>query len=152
MIDSLEHEDILDAYDDDEFQVVDVETGEPDEEDKPIKEETLMEVLSKIERMKARLRFSKNRAKIDRARMLALKKHSDSKKINKRARHLAVNLMRKKLLKGRDPSTLATSERERIDRIIEKKKPVLSRIAMKLTSRVRQTEKERLSHKNFTRK
>ena len=58
--------------------------------------------------------------------------------------------IKKKLLKGRDLSTLSTSERERIDRIIEKKKTVIGRMAMKLTPRIRQIEKERLSHKNFT--
>ena len=82
--------------------------------------------------------------------MLALKRHSDSKKINKRARHLAVNIMRKKLLKGRSSSSLPTSERERIDRIIEKRKSTIGRMAMKLTPKVRQIEKDRLSHKNFT--
>mgnify|MGYP003336356448 FL=1 len=143
-------DDYMDAYDDNEFSVVDKETGEECEEEKPVKEEVINEVLSKIERMKARLRFAKNKAKIERARMLALKRHSDSKTINKRARHLAVNNMKKKLLKGRDLSTLSTTEKERIDRIIEKKKTVIGRMAMKLTPRIRQIEKERLSHKNFT--
>lgn len=150
MINSLTDDDIMDAYDDDEFAVVDSETGEECEEEKPVKEEVIMEVLSKIERMKARLRFAKNRPKLERARMLALRKHSDSKKINKRARHLAVNLMRKKLLRGKSAQGLSTNEKERIDRIIEKKKKVIGRMAMKLTQRVRQTEKDRLSHKHFT--
>jgi hypothetical protein len=82
--------------------------------------------------------------------MLALKKHSDSKKINKRARHMAVNIIKKKLTKGRDISSLSSTEKERIDRIVEKRKKVIGRMAMKLTSKIRQIEKERLSHKNYT--
>lgn len=150
LIDQISDEDLMDIYDEDEFSVVDVESGEECEEEKPVSEETLIEVLSKIERMKARLRFSRNQPKIQRARMLALKKHSDSKKINKRARHLAVNLMRKKLLKGRPESSVSTNEKERIDRIIEKRKKFIGRMAIKLTQKVRQLEKERLSHKNYT--
>jgi len=150
MIDSLEHEDYLDAYDDDEFGIVDVETGEEEEEEKPVNEQAIMEVLSKIERMKARLRFAKNKPKIQRARMLALKRHSDSKKINKRARHMAVNMFRRKLAKGRDVSTMSTTERERIDRMVEKRKTAIGRMALKLTTKIRQLEKNRLSHKNYT--
>jgi nicotinic acid mononucleotide adenylyltransferase len=149
-INQLSDDDYLEAYDPEEFSVVDVETGEEEKEEKPVNEEALNEVLSKIERMKAKLRFAKNRAKIDRARMLALKKRSDSKTINKRARHLAVNVLRKKLLRGKDLSSLSSAERDRIDRIIEKKKKVIGRMAMKLTTKIRDIEKNRLSHKNFT--
>lgn len=150
MIDSLTFEDILDAYEDDEFSVVDAETGEEHKEEKPIKEESLMEVLTRAERLKARLRMAKIQSKLTAKRMLALKRHSDSKKINQRARHLAVNLLRKKLLRGRSFSTLAVSEKERIERLIEKKKKLISRMAMKLTSKIRKIENDRLSHKNYT--
>jgi len=145
IIDSLSEEDIFEAYDDDEFIVID-EEGNEVELEVPVSEEALMEVLSKMERMKAKLRMAKYAPKLSAKRKIAMRTHSDSKKINKRARHLAINIMKTKMLKGRDPSTLSTSERERIERALEKKKSNISRLAMKLTSRVRQTEKERLSH------
>lgn len=146
IVDSISEEEVFEAYDDEEFVVID-EDGNEIEIEMPVSEEALMEVLSKMERMKAKLRMAKNQSKLEAKRKIALRQHSDSKKINKRARHLAVNMMKKKLLKGRDASTLSTTERERIERVIEKKKNLIGRLAMKLTSKVRQTEKERLSHK-----
>ena len=146
MVESISEEEIFEAYDDDEFAIVD-ENGVEVDVIAPVSEQAIMEVLSKMERIKAKLRMAKNQSKIEAKREIALKQHSDSHKINKRARHLAINLIKKKLLKGRDPAHLSTTEKERIDRIIEKKKKVIGRLAMKLTSRVRQTEKERLTHK-----
>jgi hypothetical protein len=145
IIDSLSEEDIFEAYDDDEFIIID-EEGNEVEIQVPVSEEALMEVLSKMERMKARLRMAKYTPKLTAKRKIAMRTHSDSKKINKRARKLAVGLIKKKLLKGRDPASLSTSERERIERVIEKRKPIINRLAMKLTSKVRKTEKDRLSH------
>ncbi len=145
IIDSLSEEDIFEAYDDDEFIIID-EEGNEVEIQVPVSEEALMEVLSKMERMKARLRMAKYAPKLTAKRKIAMRTHSDSKKINKRARKLAVGLIKKKLLKGRDPASLSTSERERIERVIEKRKPIINRLAMKLTSKVRKTEKDRLSH------
>jgi hypothetical protein len=145
IIDSLSEEDIFEAYDDDEFIIID-EEGNEVEIQVPVSEEALMEVLSKMERMKARLRMAKYASKLTAKRKIAMRTHSDSKKINKRARKLAVGLIKKKLLKGRDPASLSTSERERIERVIEKRKPIINRLAMKLTSKVRKTEKDRLSH------
>lgn len=146
LVDTISEEEIFEAYDDDEFIIID-EEGNQVYVQTPVSEEALMEVLSKMERIKAKLRMAKNQSKLETKREIALKQHSDSKKINKRARHLAINLMKKKLLKGRDPEHLSTSEKERIDRVIEKRKVAIGRLAMKLTSKVRQTEKERLTHK-----
>ena len=146
----LDDDDFLDAYDEDELHIIDSETGEPVEEHKGIKEEALNEFLSKIERIKARLRFHRNQPKIQRARQLALKRSSGSSQIAHRARHMAVNVLRKRLLRGQDATKVSTSERERIDRRIEKSRKVIDRMAMKLTSKVKKLEKTRLTHKNFT--
>ena len=148
----LDDDDYLDAYDEDELHIIDSETGEPVEDHKNIKEELMNEVLSKMERIKAKLRFHRNQPKIQRARMIALKRSSGSKQINHRARHMAVNVLRKKLLRGQNPASVSTTERERIDRRIEKSKRLIDRMSMKLTSKVRANEKNRLSHKNFTNK
>ena len=150
MINSLSDDDYLHAYDPDELHVIDSETGEKIQEKKPVNEELLNEVLSKMERIKAKLRMAKNASKIGVKRMLALVKHSSSKVINKRARHMAVHLIRKKILKGRDYDTLSTSERERIDKIVEQRAKVIARLAMRLAPKIRKIEQTRLSHKQFT--
>jgi phosphopantetheine adenylyltransferase len=149
MIGDMSEDDIMDAYDDEELAVVDDETGEEIEDEDKVNE-SLMEVLSRIERMRARVRFAKTKSKRERQVKLALRRTSSNATINKRARRLAISLMKKRLLRGRPASALSVGEKERIERMIQKRKPVLNRIAMKLTSRVRQVEKARLNHSKFT--
>lgn len=135
-------EDIIDVYEDDEIAYIDKETNEDitDELEEP---EGLNEVLTRMERIKAKTRFARTKAKRERAIQIALKKHSDSKVINKRARKLAINILKKKIAK-KDLSKLSLPEKERIERIIEKSKRTVDRIAMKMVPKIRKIENERL--------
>ena len=154
MADELSDDDYLDTYEDDELGIIDDETGEElpedEEEEKKLKESALMEVLSRIERMKARTRIRRTAAKRERATKIALKRYSNTATINKRARRLAIKLMKKRLLRGRDPSKVSVGEKERIERTLEKRKAVIGRIATRLAPRVRKVEKARLSHTKYT--
>ena len=151
MIGDMSEDDIMDAYDDEELAVVDDETGEEiEEKDEEVNESVLMEVLSRIERMRARVRFAKTKSKRERQVKLALRRSSSNATINKRARRLAIKLMKQRMLRGRPASALSIGEKERIEGMIQKRKSVVNRIAMKLTSRVRQVEKARLNHSKFT--
>ena len=151
MIGDMSEDDIMDAYDDEELAVVDDETGEEiEEKDEEVNESVLMEVLSRIERMRARVRFAKTKSKRERQVKLALRRTSSNATINKRARRLAIKLMKQRMLRGRPASALSIGEKERIETMIQKRKSVVNRIAMKLTSRVRQVEKARLNHSKFT--
>ncbi len=109
-----------------------------------------MEVLSRIERMKAKARIRRTSAKRERATKIALKRYSNTATINKRARRLAIKLMKKRLLRGRDPSKVSVGEKERIERTLEKRKAIIGRIATRLAPRVRKVEKARLSHTKYT--
>ena len=154
MADELSDDDYLDTYEEDELGIVDDETGEElpedEEEEKKLKESALMEVLSRIERMKAKARIRRTSAKRERATKIALKRYSNTATINKRARRLAIKLMKKRLLRGRDPSKVSVGEKERIERTLEKRKAVIGRIATRLAPRVRKVEKARLSHAKYT--
>lgn len=153
MVNSLSDDDIVDDYNEDEVALVDDETGEEiprAAEEAALDEEALMEVLSRAERMKAKFRIRRSSAKRERATKLALKRYSNTATINKRARRLAINLMKKRLLRGRDPAKISVGEKERIERTIEKRKAVIGRVAQKLTSRVRKVEKARMSHSKYT--
>jgi hypothetical protein len=153
MINSLSDDEIADDYDEDEVGLVDDETGEElptAAEEAAIDEESIMEVLSRAERMKAKFRIRRSSAKRERATKVALKRYSNTATINKRARRLAVKLMKKRLLRGRDPAKISVGEKERIERTLEKRKAVIGRVAQKLTSRVRKVEKARLSHTKYT--
>ena len=151
MADGLSDDDYFDVYDDNELAVVDDDTGEEiEDEDDKVNESALMEVLSRAERMKARARFARTKSKRERNTRIALKMYSSSTKINQRARRLAIKLLKKRLLRGRDISKISVGEKERLEKIVQKRKPVIDRIAMKLTTRVRQIEKARMSHNKFT--
>ena len=146
MVNTVSDDDVLEAYDDEEFDIIDDETGEKIAD---LKEEVIMEVLSRSERIKSKIRFARTATKRERKARIALKMRSTPKTINKRARRLAVNMMKQRIAK-RPLNTLSVGEKERVERIIAKRKKVIDRIAMKLVGRVRKTENERLTHKSYT--
>ena len=145
MINGMTADDYMEAYEDDEFHLEDEETGEKIEELQ--KEELVTEVLSRAERIRAKARFRRTEAKRERRIKIALKTRSSNKTVNNRARRLAINLMKKRLSR-KDPSKMSTAEKERVERIIEKRKNIISRVAMKLVPRIRKIEQSRLSGKH----
>ena len=153
MLGHLSDEEIMDEYDEDELALVDDETGEEipksDEED-ALDEQAIMEVLSRVERMKAKFRIRRTKAKRERATKIALKRYSTTATINKRSRRLAIKLMKKRLLRGRDPAKVSVGEKERIERTLQKRKAIIGRLATRLAPRVRKVEKARMSHSKFT--
>jgi nicotinamide mononucleotide adenylyltransferase len=146
MINGMSDDDYLEAYDDEELSIIDDETGEHISE---IKEEVIMEVLSRAERIRAKIRFARTQAKRERRTRIALKTHSNSATINKRARRLAINVMKKRIA-NKPLDKLSVSEKERIEATIAKRKNVINRIAMRLVPKVKKTENDRLSHKTYT--
>lgn len=150
MADKIETEDdILDAYDDDELAIVDDETGEEIHSDLKEENQQLNEVLSRSERIKAKIRFARTQTKRERKVKIALKRHSDSKTINSRARKLAISTIKKRL--ARKPlDKLTVSEKERIERIIQKRKQLIDRLALRMAPKIRKIETDRLSHKKYT--
>jgi hypothetical protein len=153
MIGNLSDEEIMDEYGEDELGLVDDETGEEipkSPEEDALDEQSIMEVLSRMERMKAKFRIRRTAAKRERATKIALKRYSNTATINKRSRRLAIKLMKQRLLRGRDVNKLSVGEKERIERTIQKRKAVIGRIATRLVSRVRKVEKARMSHSKYT--
>ena len=146
MIKGMHDDDFMDAYDDDELYIIDDETGEVIHH---MKEEVIMEVLSRAERIRAKIRFSRSEAKRERKTRVALKTRSSTTTINKRARRLAVNMMKQRLAK-KPLNKLSIGEKERIEAIIARRKQVIDRIAMKMVPRVRKVENDRLVHDKFT--
>jgi hypothetical protein len=143
-------DDIADLYDEDELGVIDDETGE--EVHKITESSELLEVLSRAERLKARIRFAKTANKRKLKIRVALKKHSSNATINKRARRMAVKVMETKLARGKSLSTLSVPEKMRIEKIIARKSKLVGRLALKLTSKIRNIERTRLTHSTYTKK
>jgi phosphopantetheine adenylyltransferase len=141
-------EHVLDAYDDSELTIVDADTGE--EVDTMAEEvEQINEVLSRIERMKAKIRFARTASKRERRIQVALRTRSSSTKINARARRLAVNLMKQRIIR-KPVAQMTVQEKERAEAIIARRKEAVGRLAMKLAPRVRKIENDRLSHSKVT--
>ena len=150
MVNSVTDEDIEDLYEENEIVLVYDDDGE---EIPPLQEESkydLMEVLSRTERMKGKIRLRKTSAKRGRSTKIALKRYSNPATINKRARRLAIKLMKKRMLRGRDYSKVSVGEKERIEKTLSQRKDVINRVAQKLVSRVRKVEKSRMSHGKVT--
>ncbi len=149
IVNSMTDEDILEhGYDDEELAVVDADTGEEIEVDDennldPVKESNLMEVLSRIERIKAKARFKRTEAKRERRLQIALRKTSDTKTINTRARRMAIKTIKQRLAK-KPLNKLSVAEKERLEQRIQRMKPVLNRIAMRMAPRVRRLERDRI--------
>jgi nicotinic acid mononucleotide adenylyltransferase len=142
-------EDIIDAYDDHELAIIDDENGEEIEKD--LKEEVLNEVLSRMERIRAKVKFARTKSQRERKTRIALKKHSDNTTLNTRARRLAIKLLKTRIGK-KDPSKMSIGEKERVEKALSTKKVLINRLAMKLVSRVRKIENDRLSHHKYTKK
>lgn len=144
MLDSITEDEYLEVYEDTEFNIEDEDTGEILED---IQEETIMEVLSRAERMRAKARFKRSESKRERRTKIALKTRSSNKVINTRARRLAINLMKQRIAK-KPASQMSVAEKERVERIIAKRKTVLNRVAMRLVPRIKKIETDRLSGKH----
>jgi hypothetical protein len=152
MINNTHEDEFLDAYEDDELHIVDTDTGEPIEMDNPNKEkekvteDALVEVLSRSERIRAKMRFAKTKSKRERRMSIVLKTRSNTATLNKRARVMAIKLMKQRIAK-KPLSSLSVGEKERLEKIIQNRKALIGRLAMKLTPRMRKIEQDRLSHK-----
>ena len=147
MADTVDHEDDLidgDLYDPEELDIVDADTGEVIEAD--VDTAPLNEVLSRMERIKAAVRFARSKSKRARRIKIVLKTRSSTEVLNRRARKLAVQLLKTRLVR-KPLAQMTVAEKERVEKIISKRKSAVNRLAMKLVSRVRKIENNRLSNK-----
>lgn len=146
-----EPEDIADLYEPDEIALIDKETGEvvEDEDEDDLQEQTLNEVMSRMQRLHARIRFMQTKSKRARRLQVALKSRSSTDKINKRARNLAIKMLKQKLMK-KPVSQMSVVEKEQVEKLLSKRKSLVDRLAMKLIPRIRKIENDRLSHAKFT--
>ena len=153
VISLLSDDDLFDAYEDDELHIIDDNTGELvsklKEDVDTNSEEMIVEVLSRAERIRTKIRFAKSEAKRERRLVIALHTRSTPKKLSMRARRIAIKLLKKRIAK-KPLNSLSVPERERIEKIVEMNKALVDRIAMKLAPKVRKLENDRLVHRKYT--
>lgn len=149
MVSNLSWEDIIDLYN--ENELVD-ENGNDYEDEHEEDEEELEEALSAQGRLKKRQAFARTKGRRLTARNLKLRRASDPATLQKRARIAARNALYRRLLKGRDKSSLTASEKSRIETQVARMKNVMSTIQQKFVPRIRSIEQKRLAHYRGARK
>lgn len=131
MTESLTWENIIDYYPESEL----------------VEDEQLDEALSAQARLKKKQAFARNRSRRNIAKGLKLARASSPEILKKRAIAAARRALYKRLLRGRDKSTLSASEKNRIEQQVSKMKTVQQTIVNKMLPKVRSIEQSRLAHK-----
>lgn len=116
-----------------------------DEDEDP---EELNAALSPAERKKRSIQMKRNAKKIARKRKISLKKPSSPEKLKARARKHAIKILRKKFVKGQNYDDLNFAQKEKIERLIQKKKAVVDKLAVRLMPKLKKLEQERLKSIN----
>jgi hypothetical protein len=146
LADSVNFDDLLEVLDDNDFNIIDTNTGEVINEELDINEELLTEILSRAERIKAKIRFLRTKSKRKRKLEIALKRRADTKTLNKRARKLAIIMLKKRFAK-KSLDKLSVSEKERLEKIVQTRKVLIDKLALRLVPKLRKLESDRISHK-----
>lgn len=103
--------------------------------------------LTVADRIKRRQVFARSAAKRQHGMKLALHTMPSPQRIEERARRTAVGLLKRKLSNGKSDSELTIPEKQRMEKIIAKKGPLLAKMAAKLTSKVKQIAISRFKHR-----
>lgn len=109
------------------------------------KSDDMEEALTAVQRQKAKANFRKNRAKIALGKKKAEKKMASPEKLKARAQKKAREILLKRMLKDKDKGDLSFAARQGIEKKLDTKKAVISKIAKKLLPQVRKAEKERVT-------
>lgn len=104
----------------------------------------ITEVLSVQGRLKRRFAARKNRQKLKVARNIALRRGSSPDRLKKRATRGARSMVYKRLLKGRDKSSMPPAEKARFERLIGMYQPLIQRFAQRMLPKMRKMEINRM--------
>tara|TARA_B100001113_G_scaffold347663_1_gene340392 strand:- start:2008 stop:4308 length:2301 start_codon:yes stop_codon:yes gene_type:complete len=105
----------------------------------------ITEALSVQGRLKRRFNARRNKQKLRVARGIALRRGSTPDRLKRRATRGARLMVYKRLLRGRDRSSLPPAEKARLERMIKRFAPLVSRISVKLLPQMRRNEIKRLT-------
>jgi len=103
------------------------------------------EVLNTQQRLARKQSFRRNKAKISMGRKRAERRTASQAVLKRRAMRMARKLMLKRLLKNKEKSDLPYSQRAQYEKIIDKRKAGIARLAAKLIPRLRKLDLQRHS-------
>lgn len=113
-----------------------------------LKEESVVdEQLSAAARIKKKQTLRKYKARLKLGRLRASKRVASRDVLKKRAMRAARTMMFKKLVKGKSKSDLAYSARGSYEKMINRRKAAIQRIATRLIPKVKRAEVQRKSGK-----
>lgn len=102
------------------------------------------EAVSREGRRKLSISAKKNAKKNARKREIAAKKKADPEKLKKRAMKRAREMVKKKLLKGKDTSEMPPSFLEQIEKKLDAMKGKIAKIAQRILPDIKKAEEERI--------
>jgi hypothetical protein len=106
------------------------------------------EALTVQQRRKRAVLMKRLAPKIALKRKIAMKRKANPEKLKSRSDKAAKNLLRSKLAKTAPYSQLSFAQKAMIDKKLDKKKALISKISKKLLPSIKQKEKERIKNKN----
>lgn len=154
-----EIEDVSDVYpdkdldgvpdDQDDDHAIDVDANEIPDEDEMLSADyqwvDIEEVLTPAQRMKRAMLMRRISKRIQRKRMIALRRMSSPEKLRKRARRHARNQLRKRFTKGKPYSSLGFAQKAQIEKFIANKGALIDRLSKRLLPTMRRLEMRRLN-------
>jgi hypothetical protein len=132
---------------DDSDSIVDWDDFDMDDVD-IVDKQGLDEVLSIQGRMKRRFNARKNRQKLKVARGIALRRGAAPDRLKKRATRGARSMVYKRLLKGRDRSSMAPAEKARLEKLVGMYQPLIQRFAVRILPKMRKMELSRMKSRS----
>lgn len=109
-----------------------------------LEEESIDEaVLSLSQRRQRAMQFKRLQTRIQRARMLAMKRFADPKHLKLRARRRSRDFLKARFASGKDYDSMGVGQKITVDKRLEKMKPVVTKMAARLMPKVRQAEIQR---------
>lgn len=145
-IDNMDFDDMidLDMYNKDEIE--DFESYDDDDEESDIHDNIdILEALSIQGRMKRRFNARRNRQKLKVARMRASRRAADPARVKRRATRGARNMIKSRLARGRDMTTLPPAEKARIENMSKRFSGLIARLATRMVPVIRKNELKRLT-------
>ena len=145
-VDEMSFDDYIELgmYDDDELEDMDTD----DDGDYDILDDVeITEALSIQGRMKRRFNARRNRQKLKVARMRRSRMASSPDRIKMRAARGARNMFKKRLARGRDVSSMPPAEKNRLETLLKRFQPIVSKLAQRMIPQVRKAEIGRLKNR-----
>jgi nicotinic acid mononucleotide adenylyltransferase len=108
-------------------------------------DESVNEALTIAQRIKRKATIKKLKSRLERGRRIAKRRMAPKQKLEKRSRRKAIQLLKKRFSGGKDYRDMSPGEKIIVDKRIENKKKLITRLAKRLFPRVRKAEAERLA-------